>query len=257
MDSIQRVTLLMDLLLAQEDELGIRDIAGMVDVPKSTVQRMLASLEAAGWVSVSPETRKYRIGLRFLAYANAWRLRFELVRQTRHILEDLSARTQETVLLLVLDGDCGRCIDKVEPVKTFKLVAEVGKTFPLHAAACGKILLAYSPEAVRDRVFSRPLEKFTSMTITDAAALRDELDRTAERGYARSVEELTPGAAEVAVPILDRDDNLVAGLSVAGASAEIEHRFDDMLQELRDAAERILPSGASSGPAAAQGGTDE
>ena len=257
MDSIQRVTLLMDLLLAQEDELGIRDIAGMVDVPKSTVQRMLASLEAAGWVSVSPETRKYRIGLRFLAYANAWRLRFELVRQTRRILEDLSARTQETVLLLVLDGDCGRCIDKVEPVKTFKLVAEVGKTFPLHAAACGKILLAYSPEAVRDRVFSRPLERFTPMTITDAAALRDELDRTAERGYARSVEELTPGAAEVAVPILDRDDNLVAGLSVAGASAEIEHRFDDMLQELRDAAERILPSGASSGPAAAQGGVDE
>ena len=257
MDSIQRVTLLMDLLLAHEDELNIRDIAGMVDVPKSTVQRMLASLESAGWVSVSPETRKYRIGLRFLAYANAWRLRFELVRQTRRILEDLSARTQETVLLLVLDGDCGRCIDKVEPVKTFKLVAEVGKTFPLHAAACGKILLAYSPEAVRDRVFSRPLEKFTPMTITDAAALRDELDRTAERGYARSVEELTPGAAEVAVPILDRDDNLVAGLSVAGASAEIEHRFDDMLQELRDAAERILPSGASSSPAAAQGGIDE
>ncbi len=252
MDSIQRVTLLMDLLLAQEDELGIRDIAAMVDVPKSTVQRMLASLEAAGWVSVSPETRKYRIGLRFLAYANAWRLRFELVRQTRPILEDLSARTQETVLLLVLDGDCGRCIDKVEPVKTFKLVAEVGKTFPLHAAACGKILLAYSPEAVRDRVFSRPLERFTPMTITDETALRDELDRTVERGYARSVEELTPGAAEVAVPILDRDDNLVAGLSVAGASAEIEHRFDDMLQELRDAAERILPSGAPSDRAADQ-----
>ena len=76
-----------------------------------------------------------------------------------------------------------------------------------------------------------------------------------ELGRLRALKEA--GAAEVAVPILDRDDNLVAGLSVAGASAEIEHRFDDMLQELRDAAERILPSGAPSGPAAVQGGIDE
>jgi DNA-binding IclR family transcriptional regulator len=241
MDSVQRVTLLMDLLLAQKDELGIRDIARMVDVPKSTVQRMLSSLETAGWVRRTAETQKYRLGLRFLAYANSWRLRFELVHQTRHILEDLSARTQETVLLLVLDGDCGRCIDKVEPVRTFKLVAEVGKTFPLHAAACGKILLAFSPERVQERVLSQPLERFTPTTIVDAPALREELDRIVARGYARSIEELTPGAAEISVPILDDDGNLIAGLSVAGARTEIEDRIDEMLRELEAAARRILP----------------
>ncbi len=239
LDTVQRVVALMEYLMEKEEETSIREIAQSAQIPKSTVQRMLSSLETKGWVYQNPDTQTYRIGLHFLSFANSWRFRLELVRQTHAVLEELSKCTKETALLVVLDGRCGRCLDKVEPEKALKLIAEVGKTFPLHAAACGKILFAHCPEETREEIIAGPLAVYTPKTLVDPDLLRKELALIRERGYAVSYEELTPGAAEIAVPLLDGRSRLVAGLSVAGAKNEIAEGFDRILSHLREMAHLV------------------
>lgn len=239
LDTVKRVSSLMEYLMECEGEASIRDIGHAADIPKSTVQRMLSSLEETGWVYQNPATQAYRIGFHFLSFANSWRFRLELVKQTQAILEELSESTRETALLVVLDGDCGRCINKVEPEKTLKLVAEVGKTFPLHAAACGKILFAFCPEETRERVLSGSLAVYTPKTLVDPDSLRRELGLIRKRGFAESYEELTLGAAEIAVPLVDSQSRLVAGLSVAGAKKDITDGFERILSLLREKAQLV------------------
>jgi len=225
--------------MEREDEASIRDIGHAADIPKSTVQRMLSSLEEKGWVYQNPATQAYRIGFHFLSFANTWRFRLELVKQTQSILEELSVSTRETALLVVLDGHCGRCINKVEPEKTLKLVAEVGKTFPLHAAACGKILFAFCPEEIREQILSDSLTVYTPKTLVDPDSLRRELGLIRRQGFAESCEELTLGAAEIAVPLVDSQGRFVAGLSVAGAKQDITDGFDRILSLLREKARLV------------------
>lgn len=234
MDSVTRVTSLMEVLLKDAGELGVREIAQRAGIPKSSAQRFLETLKDNGWLVQSPQTQSYRVALRFLSFASAWRLKQELIVQSQAVMSDLCARSQQTVLLLVLDGTCGICINKVEPERTIKLVADIGKTFALHAAACGKILLAYSPENLQSQICSSPLTSYTHKTIVTSEALAQEIESIRTSGRAFSMEEMTLGAAEIAVPILDIDGSLIAGISIAGPIFEVEPRlkeFESMLQE--------------------------
>ncbi len=240
MNSAERIMAIVETLMSSEQNMGIREIADLSGVPKSSVQRLLAALEENGWVAQDPDTQNYRIGLRMLIFANTWRLRLELVRQSREVLKELCIESGQTVLLLVRDGLSGICLNKVEPGRALKLVADVGKTFPLYAAACGKILLSYSSPSLQERVLSSPIQAFTPSTITDPEALRNEIRNIREKGYALSYGEMTSGAAEIAIPLLDTDGNVLAALSIAGPCFQMEGRLEEHRHLLRKAVAKIL-----------------
>ena len=240
MRGTDRIMALVELLVSSEEDMGIREIAERTEIPKSTVQRMLASLQKRHWVVQDSKTHNYRMGFRLLMLADMWRLRQELNRQSKTVLENLSLRTNQTSLLLVPSGTSGVCLNKVEPERSLKLVAEVGKTFPLHAAACGKILLAFSSSALQNKIFSSTLRSFTSSTIIDTAVLRKEIETIRLQGYAVSFGEMTAGAAEVGVPILDGDGNILAALSLAGPSSEIKENWVEYKNILQQAVLEIL-----------------
>ncbi len=246
MNSVGRVMSILELLMSSEQETGIREIAQISGIPKSSVQRLLAELQENNWVAQDSRTGSYRIGLRLLILANAWRFRFELVRQSIEVLEELCAQSGQTVLLLVRDGLSGICLNKVEPERALKLVADVGKTFPLYAAACGKILLAYSTPALQERVLTSLIQSFTQSTITDPKILRNEIITIREKGCARSYGEMTAGAAEIAIPLLDGEGNILAALSIAGPFFEMEGHMDEYENLLRKAVSKILGYPASS-----------
>jgi DNA-binding IclR family transcriptional regulator len=240
MDSAARVVALMETLLENENDLGIREIAKQTNIPKSTVQRLLSGLCENGWVIQDMKTQNYRVALRLLSFANAWRLKLELTRRARDVMDELCGQSRQTILLLVQEGMKGICLHKVEPERTIKLVADVGKTFPLHAAACGKILLAFTSLSLQEKIFALPFERYTKATITDPALLRKEVEKIQRDGYAVSFEEMTPGAAEIAVPLLDAQKNLIAALSIAGPRFDMEEHLERFEALLNKASDRIL-----------------
>lgn len=235
-----KVMSLVEVLLATEEYMGIRELAQRTGIPKSTVQRILASMEENGWVTQDIKTQSYRIGFKLLSMTNSWRLQLELTRQAHDIMVSLCEKSHQTILLLVQDGYRGICQDKVEPERTIKLVAETGKVFPLHAAACGKILLAYAHESLQNHIFASHLEAFTPVTIVDPKKLKKEMEIIHKSGKSISVEEMTCGAAEIAVPLLNPDGSLIAALSIAGPKFDVEPQLELFEKLLREAAAQII-----------------
>jgi DNA-binding IclR family transcriptional regulator len=117
----------------------------------------------------------------------------------------------------------------------------VGGRGPLHCTALGKSLLAFLPDDEREAVVGElELQPFTPSTITDTDALRAELDRTRERGYAVADEEYEPGVREVGAPILGARNQPEAAISLVAASLRVSwENLERYVPSLRHAAQEI------------------
>ena len=240
MNSTHNIMVLIEALLADGGEIGVRELASRTGVPKSTVQRFLSSIQDNGWVAQDGRTQGYKIGYKLLSMANAWRLRLDLKRLAEEIMRALCEAVNQTVLLFVPDGCGSFCLEKMESEKTIKLAAEVGRAFPLHVGACAKALLSYVPEPLQKHVLYSELESYTPATIAEPKALEAEIDKIRELGYAASAEEMTIGVAEAAVPLLASDGTLIGALGIAGAKADVEPKFEQYAAMLKESAREIM-----------------
>ncbi len=238
-EMVRKIIEVMETLMACEGDLGIREIAERCDASKSTVHRILLILKENGWVYQDEVSKNYRIGIRFLVFANEWRTQLELVRQSAPIIEDLVEKTRQTAILSVIEEDRAVCLHKVESRNAIKLVSRIGEKTPLHATATGKALLAHASKSLQEEILTGDLRSFTPFTITSPILLREEMARIREKRYAISVEEVDPGAASIGVPILGRKGQLIAGLSIAGPRFDFEGRFEEFIPLVVEAASAI------------------
>ncbi len=133
-----------------------------------------------------------------------------------HLLQ-LQADTKHTCNLGVLSGDAGVYLDKLEGSEAFgiKLYSEIGKRFPLHCTAMGKILLAGMQPGERRKILARRLAAFTPHTITEPAGLERELREVRRCGFALDQQEITRGIMCVAAPVRNGEGRTVGAISVA------------------------------------------
>ncbi len=234
-----KVLRLLEALFHAEEDLDLKEIAARTAMPKSTVHRILTSLEGERWVLQDRETRHYRIGTRMLLFANDWRLRQELVRQSDSPMRDLVGRAGETTVLALADGEVARCIHIVESPRAIKFSFAVGGELPIYAGAMGKILLAYCPQTFRDWILSQSLRPFTSNTLTDSVRLREELALVRSRGYSVSIEEINPGGTAIGAPILSPGGELVAGLILSGPRFKFEDKTESLALLVVETARKI------------------
>lgn len=242
--SVDRAVTVLEVLAGQAWS-GVTEVARELGTHKSTAFRLLATLERRGMVERHPETQKYRLGFGVVRLAGSVRSEFDLPRFARPVCEDLSETTDEIVTLGVLDGDDVVNIDHVNRSSSLVTVNWEGRRTELHTTANGKILLAYMPEARRERLLAQPLHAATPHTLTDPDELRGHLKRVREQGYAIAREELEVGLHAVAAPVRAADGQVVASISVSGPSYRMpEHQLVDVaLHAVRAANEVSLRLG--------------
>ncbi|GII86962.1 IclR family transcriptional regulator [Sphaerisporangium siamense] len=131
-------------------------------------------------------------------------------------LQDLYERTHETVHLGVREGHDVVYLAKIGGHQQARAPSRTGGRMPLHCTAIGKALLAHADAGLRRAVLSGPLERRTPHTVVAPGILRRQLGRVTETGVAFETEESTAGLACVAAPVLGRDDEPLAAISVAG-----------------------------------------
>ena len=236
---VSKTARVMETLLEEQKSTSLRKIAEKCDMPKSTLHRILSSLEEEGWVYRNPSKREYRIGIRFMCFAQKWRLNHELALLAHPLMESLSEISGETAVLAVREKKEIRCLEVVETSNPIKYHFRIGTRLPIHAGAMGKIILAYSPLKVREEILSSPLEKFTDNTLTSPEVLRKELELIRERGYSVSIEEVDIGGAAIGAPILGPEGELLAGLILDGLTHRIETRLEDMVPMVTETARKI------------------
>ncbi len=239
MNSARNIMALIEVLLADGGEIGIRELASRTGIPKSTAQRFLTAMEENGWVKQDSRTQGYRIGYKLLSQSNAWMLRHELINQSRDLLMDLSAETKLGAALSTLDASSGLWIASSVPGELTDLAAKHPQPFSLYASSAGKALLAFAHEPLRKFVVYSDLKKLAKNTITDPAALQAELESIRENMCAKSCDELVEGASEIAVPLLNPDGTACAAMSLfcATGSAKLDSAVN--LGLLRTAADEL------------------
>lgn len=214
LNSVRNAARLLVAFSLERPELGVTELSRALGLGKSTVHRLVSTLAAFGLVELNPETRKYRLGLKLIELGTVRLAQIELREQARPYLRRLSAQTQETVHLAILDEAAVIYIEKIESPQPLRVSSWVGKRNPAYCTGVGKTLLAYQPAATIEELVASGLMAHTPTTLTDPARLRAELAAIRTRGYALDNEEFQVGVRCVAAPVRDWTGQVVAALSV-------------------------------------------
>lgn len=239
-DSIQvisRAAAILRALAGQPDGLSLGQIARRVELPRSTVQRIVAALREERLVSVGEGVR---LGPTLALLAAA--AQTDLVSVAQPHLEALSRRVQETVNLSLLQGERAVCVARSLADQELSVRGSVGDAFPLHCTAHGKALLARMTDEDVARLVGARLVPLTARTVRSLPALLEELRAVRERGVAFGLEEHAEGICAVGTAL-----RLEGGprytLSIPVPTSRFELRRDVLCAELlrgRDALEAAV-----------------
>lgn len=238
--SVDRAISVLEIL-AQRGEAGVSEVAGEIEVHKSTAFRLLGALEARGLVEQAGERGKYRLGFGIVRLAGAVTGRIDITQQGRPVCERLAEEIGETVNIAVMQEHYAINLYQVRGPGAITAHNWVGQLTPLHATSSGKILLAHLPSKDRAALLSAAgLKKVTPRTITARTKLEKNLAEARERGYAWALEELELGLHAIAAPIRNREGEVVAAVSASGPSYRLtEERLHELAPILVKGAEEI------------------
>lgn len=193
--------------------LSLTEVCRRAGLPLTTGHRLVGELARGGFLDRQADNT-YRVGMRLWrigAQASAASTLRELA--LPH-MEELYEGTHENVQLAVLRDDKALYLERLRGPRSVPVVTRVAAELPLHATGVGKVLLAYAPGGLREKVLDVGLSAHTPNTITDPARLRMCLAEVHRDGYAVTREEMTLGSCSVAAPVRAADERVVAALSV-------------------------------------------
>lgn len=208
-------------VLARTGPAGVSRIADELGIHKSTVFRLLATLEARGMVEQSESRGEYRLGDGVVQLAAGVTRRHDISVISRSVCRDLAEAVGETVNIAVRDGLDLVTLDQVAGASTITTVNWTGQRQPLHATAGGKVFLAALPDTELDEYLGRGLAGFTEYTLTDPDAVRADLALVRERGWAYTGEELEIGLAAIGAPIRSLKGDTEAVVALSGPSFRV------------------------------------
>jgi IclR family acetate operon transcriptional repressor len=223
--SVQSVARAVEILKSfswERPERGVNELARELGLHKSTVSRLMMTLECGGLLFREPASDRYRLGIELISLATQVISHLDVREIARPYLRELAEACQETVNLVVLDaGEVVNLEQSVPPARQIKNMGWIGRRMPPHCTAAGKALLAHLPPEDLDRVLPAQLERFTPHTIVDRHALERDLARTREQGYALVEEELEEGLNALAAPVYDHRGKVTAAVSAAGPAYRV------------------------------------
>lgn len=202
---------------------GVTDLAARVDLPKSTVARLLGALESQGAVTQDETGGVYRLGDGLLDIAGAAQPGRNLVATARPHLLELMERTGETAGISVPDGRSMYYLDHADAAGEVQVRDWTGESCPIHAVPSGLVVMAYWPDKKLDAFLRSDLIRSTSWTVTDPGEIRARLEQIRSLGYAWGYEEFAEGINSVAAPVVEADGSVEAAVHVHGPA----YRFPD------------------------------
>lgn len=219
---------------------GLSECARRVDLPKSTVARLLSTLEANEAVERAEDGRMYRLGPMVQRMSAAAGGPAQLAAFAWPYLEELTTLTGEAAGISIPDGYRVHYIDQTEATHPVQVRDWTGELIPMHLVPSGLVIMSHWPQEQTDRYLRRGLEATTANSMTDPEEIRERLARIREDGYVWVFEEFVEGINSVAAPVFEKD-TITAAIHVHGPA----YRFPEPGEEARigkalaDAARRL------------------
>jgi DNA-binding IclR family transcriptional regulator len=237
--SIERAFELLQALAVESA--GLTELATRVDLPKSTVARMLGTLEGIGAVVRDDDDRTYRIGMGLVELAGAVDASAALATLVRPHLTDLADRTGEAAGFSVPTGYSMHYLVQVESPNAVQVRDYSGLAVPMHVGPSGLCVMSLWPDDDVNRYLRRPLESFTPLTVIEPPMIKKRLEEIRDSGHIWIHEEFAEGISSVAAPVFDQARRALGAIHVHGPT----YRFpganepDAIAGLVMDAAERV------------------
>jgi DNA-binding IclR family transcriptional regulator len=207
---------------------GVIEIAGLLGLHKSTISRMLATLEEERLVRRDPAGEKYQLDLGLLELAGVLLNQLDLRPTALPFLRNLANISKEAVSLAVWDENSTMLIEYLPSPHPIGYLGRIGHRTPAYCSSGGKAMLAYAEEVRVQAVIDAGFRRFTSRTLTTGEELRHELAVIRQRGYSINRGEFWDGVTGVSAPIWDINSSPIAAVSVVGP----DYRFpQDRIEE--------------------------
>jgi len=236
-----RVVDILELVVRTHEGLPLRELSAQLEAPKSSLLPLLRTLTARGYLEQGA-LGAYRLGPKAFELGMASPAHRAWPEIARPALRELMQRTGETVFLGSLGGDGTVVVfvDKVESEQVIRYTAGVGDRRALHATSSGKVILAFLPAPVRERILrALPLKRYTDRTVTSLPALRAALAEVRQTGVCVNLDELAVGAAGIAAPIFDRDGHVAGACAIGGPTDRVRPRLKPLAAEVKATARAI------------------
>ena len=212
--ALARGLTILTLFDVEHSEWGLDDISRKTGISKTTAYRMLRTLEWKGFLTFEPETEFYHIGPATIPGAYLTLSYVGFARSTHPILEHLASATGDTVELAVEGKGGAVVVDQVATSHPFKPNLPLGRVLRNLTNSAMKVLVAYRPDAERQRIIKGPHIKLTPNTVTDPARLAAELNAVLREGLAYDLEEQDIGVCAVSAPVFGSDGDVKAVVTI-------------------------------------------
>ena len=235
--SVERTLHLLSILEEARTPLTLTEISVSAKLQKSTVQRLLAVLEQYGYAE--KRSGRYHLGPITLPLAYSYLMSSELSLASLPVLQELATATTETASLFVRVENFRVAVQRVEGIHPLRYVLPIGRRLPLHMGV-GKVLAAGMPDReLSELVYNISEVKYADGRVISNQELLKELLKVRAQGYAVSRNEREMGVSSIAAPVFDASKEVVAAVSIAGATEQIDHKLDFIILEVRQAASSV------------------
>ncbi len=242
-ESLHRGLQVLSLFTRERPALTLTEIVRVTGLNKTTVFRILTTLNGDGYLERDPGTSRYRPGLKVLHLGFTAIASLDLRQVARPHLSRLSGTTGETTSISILDGLDVVYIERIRGHQSIVgVVLGIGSRIPAHCGSMGKVMLAHLPTSeLSERLHKAVLNPCTPMSIVAEPAIETELEQVRKQGFATNNEELEIGLRAVAAPIWNHSDQVVAAINVSGSVRTIssDRLMNELMPQVRDTGELI------------------
>jgi DNA-binding IclR family transcriptional regulator len=217
--AIQSVSHALDVLeqfTRNADEIGVTDLSKRLKLHKNNIFRLLATLEARGYIQQNKTTENYRLGLKCLQLGQIYVKQMDFLIQAKGMLQELAKSANESCYVSVKKGHGIVPLDFIEPENPVRVVSLIGRTLPLHCTAPGKVHLAFEPSEALAHALPEKLQRYTDKTVVDLQVLLRQLKEVGTSGYAVDDGEFIDEVVSIAVPVRDHTRTLIGSLTISG-----------------------------------------
>lgn len=243
--SVDKTIRIIETLADAMEPLRLSQIAANVDMPSSTVLRMLATLVDCGYAYQEDlDMKRYGLTMRFMQIGQKIADHFSIREISHPYLVQLARSAGESCCLSIEEEGLVRYIDVVEASQNMITIRQrVGGSASMYCTGSGKLFLAqYSQEKLETYIEQHPLKPLTSHTITALQELCYELDNVKKNGYAVDDEECETGMRCLALPIFDARNKLIAAICLSGPISRMNKLRSEveLVPMMRETCQRII-----------------
>jgi IclR family transcriptional regulator, KDG regulon repressor len=221
-NSITRACNVLECISTEKGRLKTSELAVRLRLDRSTLYRILLSLEKCGFVEKDEKTGGYAVGIAAFEIGNAYLRRMDFIQVSNPIMLDLSLRVQEAVHLAVLSGTEMVLVDKVDSPRSVGVMCKIGQRSPVYCTALGKALLINRPEDEVARIVQAiQLKPFNKKTITSKKEFLEEMKKVRTQGYAFDNGEHEEDVECIGAPIMNHLGHVIAAISISGPQKKI------------------------------------